>query len=236
MKTRATDGYHEALYWENMATTRRYIRHTSEIEKEAIIKALSLAPNPTTALEIGCEGGRWSKLLSDAGWKLICTDTNQQALNICQERIPKATCILVSPDDSQLLCDTESIGLILCIEVPEVINAGWFTDEVFRALQKRGLFVGIFFNRLSWRGLVHRFTTFLKGSLPYVYRYSYPNWRKSLHKKGFSLMYEKGFGWSPLSKTSNSPLVPVVTRIEHYLGLRRIVSLSPLIVFIAQKD
>ena len=236
MKTRTTNVHHEALCWENVAATRRYVRHTSEIEKKAIIKTLSLAIKPTTALEIGCEGGRWSKLLSDAGWKLICMDTNRQALNICQERIPSATCILVNADDLELHCDTESVGLILCIEVPEVINASWFTNEVFRVLQKRGLIVGVFFNRLSWRGLLHPFTAFLKGGLPYVYRYSYPNWRKSWHEKGFSLTYEEGFGWSPLSKTSDSPLVPVVTRIEHYLGLRRIISLSPLIAFIAQKD
>ena len=236
METRTADEHYDALSWENMATMRSYVRHTSDVEKEIIIKALSLVPKPTSALEIGCEGGRWSRLLSDSGWKLICTDTKQKALNICQERIPTATCIRVNSDDSQLPCDTESMGLILCIEVPEVINADWFIDEIFRALQKRGLIVGIFFNRLSWRGLLHHITAFLKGGFPYVYRLSYSDWRKSLQRKGFSLVDEEGFGWSPFSKTSNSSLVPIVTRIEHYLGLHRMLSFSPMIAFIARKD
>jgi hypothetical protein len=50
------------------------------------------------------------------------------------------------------------------------------------------------------------------------------------------VLYEKGFGWSPVSKTSNSLLVPLVASIERSLGLRKIVSLSPMVLFIAQKE
>jgi hypothetical protein len=92
----------EIPYWEKMSTKSKYARYTSEIERLAILKAHSLAPRPVTALEIGCEGGRWSKLLSDLGWSMLCIDSNQSGLNICQKRIPTATCLLVSPDDSQL--------------------------------------------------------------------------------------------------------------------------------------
>lgn len=233
---RSTDEYDEVLYWESAATTRRFVKHTSEIEKRIILKARFLALKPTTALDIGCEGGRWSKLLADAGWRLICTDVSQRALNICKKRIPHATYVLSSPKDSQFPCETESIGLVLCIEVPEVINADWFIDETFRVLQMEGLVVGVFFNRLSWRGLMHHFIAFLKRRSAYVYRFSYSEWRKRLRKRGFSVVYEEGFGWSPVSKTSNSLLVPVVSSTERYLGLRKIVSLSPMIIFIAQKE
>ena len=233
---RSTDAHDVVLYWENIATTRRYVKYTSEIEKRIILNARFLALKQTTALDIGCEGGRWSKLLEDAGWRLICTDVSQRALNICKKRIPNAICVLSSPNDSQFPCETESIGLALCIEVPEVINADWFFDETFRVLQKGGLVVGVFFNRLSWRGLVHHFLAFLKRRSAYVYRFSYPEWRKRLRKRGFFVVYEEGFGWSPVSKTSNSLLVPVVSSIERNLGLRKIVSLSPMVIFIAQKE
>jgi hypothetical protein len=39
MEVSATDEYEEALYWETMATTRRYVRYTSGVEKMAILKA-----------------------------------------------------------------------------------------------------------------------------------------------------------------------------------------------------
>ena len=230
---RSTD---EVLYWENIANTRRYVKHTSEIEKRVILKSHFLALQSTTAIDIGCEGGRWSKLLADAGWRLMCIDVSQRALDICKKRIPNATCVLSSRNDSQFPCATESIGMALCIEVPEVINADWFIDETFRVLQKGGLVVGVFFNRLSWRGLMHHFIAFLKRRSAYVYRLSYSEWRKSLRKRGFFVVYEEGFGWSPVSKTSISLLVPVVSSIERYLGLRKLVSLSPMIIFIAQKD
>lgn len=233
---RISDEHDVALSWENLATTRRYVKYTSQIEERIILKAHSLALGATTALDIGCDGGRWSKLLDDAGWRLICTDVSQRALHLCQQRIPTATCVLSSPHDSQFPCETESIRLALCIEVPEVMNADWFVDETFRVLQKGGLVVGVFFNRLSWRGLLHPCIAFLKRRSAYVYRYSYSQWRKRLRNRGFFVVYEEGFGWSPVSKTSNSLLVPVVSYLEHSLGLGKLVSLSPMVIFIAQKE
>jgi hypothetical protein len=53
---RSTDEHDAVLYWENIATTRRYVRYTSEIEKRIILKTRFLALKPTTALDIGKEG------------------------------------------------------------------------------------------------------------------------------------------------------------------------------------
>ena len=77
--------------WERIGSSTRYGRYASEVEKKTLLKANSLIKKPTTALDIGCEGGRWSKLLADTGWNLICTDIDQNSLAICQERIPAAT-------------------------------------------------------------------------------------------------------------------------------------------------
>ncbi len=188
MKTSDKDKYDAVLYWENIATTRRYAKHTSEIEKRVILEANNLAPKQSKVLEIGCEGGRWSKLLADTGCQIICTDTNQDALNVCKSRIPAATCILASPTGILLPCDTESIGMTLCIEVPQVIQAHWFIDEAFRVLHVGGLLVGVFFNRSSWRGLAHYALAPLRGGSIYTYCLSYPQWRRKLSKRGFSLL------------------------------------------------
>lgn len=239
MEARAPQEHEEILYWEGIALKTMYGKYISEIEKRAILKAHSLAANLSTALEIGSEGGRWSKLLSEFGWRLICTDISQRSLDLCQAKIPMATCMLVSSDDSQLPCDTEGIGLVLCIEVAPVIHADWFIDEAYRVLQKGGWIVGAFWNHLSWRGLVHDSILASRtraSSNQHWYPLSYPVWRKSFCKRGFSLVHEEGYAWLPFRRASNSHLVPVAARIEHYLGLCKLVSLSPMIVFIAQKD
>ncbi len=93
LSTQITEGI---PLWENISTNSRYGRYATEIEKEAILKGLTHTAKPTRALEIGCDGGRWTKLLSDLGWNIICTDIDQQSLNICQKRVPTATCVHVN--------------------------------------------------------------------------------------------------------------------------------------------
>src|SRR5437879_4097253 len=112
-------------YWEYLAAKTRYASYTSNIEKAVILKAHHLATRPSTMLDIGCEAGRWSKLLADVGWKPICTDINAQALALCQQRIPGATCVLASPRTRHLPAETASQGLALCIEVPQVMLTEW---------------------------------------------------------------------------------------------------------------
>jgi len=121
MNTKAKYRDNEITYWENVARTR-WGSYITEIEKRVILKASNLAGSPTTALEIGCEGGRWSRLLAELGWNMICTDIDPNALEVCQRRIPSAKCILVDPNDSKIPYETRSVKLLLCIEVLPVFT------------------------------------------------------------------------------------------------------------------
>ena len=224
----------EITYWEKVASTR-WGDYITNIHKRAILRAhdLSIFGKPATALEIGCEGGRWSKLLTDLGWSMICTDINEKTLALCKKRIPTANCILVRSDENTLPCESESVGLLLCIEVCPVIQADWFIREAFRILQNAGLIVGVFYNRLSFRGFfVH---TISKGKFDY-YKLSYPSWRRKLLDSGYSILYEEGYCWFPFRRASNSVLVPYFARLEKCLGLCKLPRISPWIVFIAQKS
>jgi len=138
-----------------------------------------IAEKPNVALELGCEGGRWSKLLSDMGWRMICTDIDPKTLSVCKNKVPTATTILVDPDDSRIPSDSETIGLLLCIEVFEVMPCEWFVDETFRVLLNKALVVGIFLNRLSFRGIYRHFNARLHRSYDF-YRLSYPAWRRKM--------------------------------------------------------
>ncbi len=223
-------------YWERVAATR-WGKYVSEIEKTAIVKAHHMNGRPTIALEVGCEGGRWSKLLSDLGWGMICTDVNKDVLDICQKRIPAAKCILAHPDDKILPSETASVGLLLCIEVYPIIESEWFLTEANRTLSKDGIIVGVFLNRSSLRGLFVRVRERLSKRYRFRhYQQSYPNWKKNMVKHGFRLIYERGFCWFPLGRSSDSRLVPLFTGIESMLHLGRAIDFSPWIVFIAQKS
>lgn len=223
-------------YWENLVATRKGPQYTSKIEEAIIAKAHSLIAKPSAALEVGCEGGRWSRLLSDWGWQLLCTEINQGLIDLCKKRIPTATCVLVNPDATVLPCDDEKVDMVLCIEVPPVIQADWFIDEASRVLRKEGLIVGVFWNRKSWRGLIHHAVAPFRSGDPVWYALSYSAWRTKLRSHGFDLVEEVGMCWFPFGRKSNSPLIPVAARLERYLRLHRLISFSPLIVFIAKKD
>jgi SAM-dependent methyltransferase len=236
--TTETFNQHGLLEWEDLVGSTRFGRYAAAIERNALLRAHHLAGTPTVALEVGCEGGRWAQFLSERSWQLVCTDTNERALAVCQQRVPEATCLLVSQSDTTLPCKDRRIGLLSCIQVFPVIHADWFPDEAARVLSPGGILVGVFLNRAGWRGIVYHAAPLLRvhasGALHwYMHRYS--AWRKRLYERGFTMLHEEGYGWSPFRRSSDSPLVPLVVGAERTLGLGRIVRFSPVIVFIARR-
>lgn len=223
-------------YWEKVASTS-WGTSITDIEKRAILKAHDFSRRPAGALEIGAEGGRWSKLLTDLGWSMICTDIDDKTLAVCMKRVPTSSCILVSSDDNKLPCGSESVRLLLCIEVAPVIQADWFTSEAFRVLQNDGLIVGVFWNLLSLRGFLAHARSLFTGNFDY-YKLYYPFWRRKLlcRGSGYSILYEEGYCWFPFRRDSNSVFVPYFVRLEKWLGLRKLTLISPWIVFIARKS
>ncbi|MCB0168161.1 MAG: class I SAM-dependent methyltransferase [Anaerolineae bacterium] len=221
-------------FWEKRAkaTWGSYIR---EVETRVIKKTKHLNIKPSTALDIGCDGGELAQIIGNMGWQLICTDIRPQAVARCRRRLPEAVCLLVDVNDIQLPCSPNSLGLIQCIEVPFVIQSHWFITEADRVLQPNGVIVGVFPNLLSIRGYYHALAAKLKGQTT-TYNVRYPNWRARLRRQGFKILYEEGICWFPFSRHSNSSLVPSATQLEKNLGLRRCAAFSPWIVFLAQKS
>lgn len=217
-------------FWENVAQTR-WGHYVTAIEREAILAAAASFTAPGAGLEVGCDGGRWCRLLSDRGWKMTATDTNRFALDICQQRDPSVTCLHVRPDDDYLPVGTDTIDLLICVEVP-VMTRSWFVREAQRVLKPGGVFVGVLANRCSWRGLLnHRFTRHLAD--PPLYRTSYAAYRSALRTQGFEIRSQRGCCWPPFARKSNSTLIPLATAIERFSGLQHITALSPWVVFTA---
>src|SRR5664279_867276 len=144
----------ELTYWETVSETR-WGSYLTEIQTHIVHSASKAAGGPGTVLEIGADGGRWSSALMNQGWKVICTDIRPKALEICQRRLPLAKCILVKPTDTTLPCPTNTINLLLCIEVDPVISSEWFPEEASRVLTAGGILVATMTNKSSLRAVFH---------------------------------------------------------------------------------
>lgn len=223
----------DQTYWEEVAKTSlgSYI---TDIERRLILFSSSMLSKAGRALEVGCEGGRWSRLLADLGWIMTCADVDEKALRVCKEKVPESTCVLTSQDSETLPVETTSLQLLLCVEVRQVIQSEWFGAEAARVLQKDGLVVGVFWNSRSIRALFHRADARRTGSVDY-YSYSYSAWRKRFKSLGFQFVKEEGFCWLPFKRASNSKLVPFFTGLERALRLRKLPGLSPWVMFVARK-
>jgi SAM-dependent methyltransferase len=220
------------LFWEPISQ-KRWGKYISGVEEEMIRFAIEVSNEPRSSLEIGAEGGRWSKLLSDLGWQLTCTDIDSEALAICKERIPESNCVLVDPDSREFPCESASQGLLLAIEVHELVEQNWFIDEAKRVLASGGIFVGVFQNRHSWRAVLNLRSSVMGAMKHYTAGYS--PWRAKLKRLGFEVLREEGICWMPFGRMSDSKLIPLAVQLEKTMGLRRLASISPWIVFAAKK-
>jgi SAM-dependent methyltransferase len=220
-------------FWEEVARST-WGAYVTEVERRAILTAHDLAGSAGVGVDIGSEGGRWARLLTDLGWQMVCCDVNSYLLQKCREKVPTAHALRVGKDDGTIPLRSGSASLLLCIEVAPVIEAEWFVDEASRVLQDDGLVVGVFWNALSLRGLFGRVKSAVNGTFRY-YQLAYRSWKRERLAGHFRIVHEEGYCWFPFSRTSNSQMVPYLTRVEKQIGLRRLTSLSPWIAFVAQK-
>jgi len=225
--------------WERVALTR-WGQYLSKIEEEAILQAEHLAGVPGEALEVGCEGGRWSKMLADKGWNLTCVDVNPEALKECRAKLPAANLILSDTEATTISVPDRNCSLVLCVEVAPVIQSDWFLPEAYRVMKSGGIMIGVVWNRTSIRGYMHRRRCRSDGkpgeaNIDDFYSESYLGWRKRLTKAGFKLVKTRGCCWAPFGRSSDSRLIPFFTGFEQALGLRWMTALSPWVIFIARK-
>jgi len=220
-----------------MAQTR-YGRYADRVESKMMSYVLEHCPGPGVLLDVGCEGGRWSKLFADRGWQITATDIDPRALQVCQLRIPRARCVLVDPKSHRLAAKSDSIDVALCIEVGPVIHTDWAVAEFSRVLKRGGRLVGVCWNRSSWRGFLYHHLPSLRssGSDPLVgFPIRYKSFRAQMIKKGFRFEKQLGYAWGPFRRTSNSLSVSLWAAFERYSGLQHVISSAPMIAFVGQK-
>jgi SAM-dependent methyltransferase len=240
MSTSATESDFSSseLVWERLMAQTRYGRYADAVEGKMMQFVLAQCPAPGTLLDVGCEGGRWSKVFADRGWQITASDVDTRALQVCQLRIPSARCVLVDQKSRQLVTENHSIDLALCIEVGPVIHSDWAVPEFSRVLRRGGRLAGVCWNRGSWRGFFYHHLPSLRssGSDPLVgFPILYKNFRRQMIEHGFRFEKELGYAWGPFRRTSNSLPVSLWAVFERLSGLQHFISAAPMIAFVAQK-
>ena len=127
------------------------------------------------------------------------------------------------------------------MEVAPVIHTDWFLGELDRVLAAQGVFVGMNWNLASWRGLIallRRAGSRAEPTYDHMadyYKHVYSSWRSEVKGLVLDFVHEEGFCWGPFTRRSHSPLVPLFTGMETMLGLNRLASLRPWVVFVARR-
>jgi SAM-dependent methyltransferase len=231
----------DRTYWELVAETR-WGTYITQRQEHALVGALH-SRGVGTALELGCEGGRWSALMHARGWDVICTDVDAESLARCQTRIPDARCILVEPDAEVVPVDSGSVQLLLVYEVRPVIESEWFVSEARRVLAPGGMLVCSYWNRRSIRGAVFRALSLVESARKrgrartfdaYYRGAPYSTFRSTLRAHGFRIEREEGICWFPFRRSSNSALIPAAVATERLLGLRRLPTVSPWVLCVGR--
>ncbi len=192
-----------------------------------------------SALDVGCDGGRWSMLLKKRGWKLNCIDTDIKSLEICQKRIPDSVCKLVSSEDIEFPIEDNSVDLIICIEVHPVTISDWFISECRKKLRPGGIVVTTFNNSYSIRSLAYRAIVKIQSTKInygwYDSKKSYGQFRENILDSDFRIIYERGMCWFPFRRNSNSKLIRPFVILEKRLGLHKFTRYSPFVITVFRK-
>ena len=215
----------EETHWEKAAKTRMG-KYLTRIETDFIFNSVAPA-HIHTFMDVGAEAGRFSLMTTSTGTMTIGIDIDSYGLKRLKLKNKNAN--VIQADARKIPLKDEVFDAVFMIEVldyiPEVEEA---LRECNRTLKSNASLVLSFGNRSSLKSHLRK----LRGN---PYRHSYSKVMRFLSKTGFAVKRKIGYSWLPFGRTSENRLIPFLTLIEKFFGLRRIPSLSPWVIVHAEK-
>jgi len=187
---------------------------------------------PELMVDAGAGAGRLTRMLATLAESVIATEIDPRLASSLAGAGPNVDPVYVSEMSQRLPARDGSADGVVCVEVPDLAHQEWFHGECRRVLKPGGILIVTLQNRLSWKGLVGRmvggrYRTKLGTE---YYAYSLGKFVSCVRRAGFDFEDAVGYNWLPFSRTSDSPLVPALAKLEKALRLDRLVRISPWVI------
>lgn len=217
--------------WQIVALTRMGAYATS-VEEAFLDKTLGQRPGGIV-LDVGSAGGRLEHVLTRHADHVIATDLDRDEIYSMADD-PKLTPAVVGELPTLPLLD-ESVDAVVAIQAPAASDEAWFREECRRVLRPGGTVLVTLYNARSYKGLLTRLWRRPRRSEELArediyYQLSTAENLRLWRASGFQPSRTRGYYWAPLSRRSESALVPAAAALERVLGLRTLVAVSPVVL------
>jgi len=222
--TSSEQDFSEETHWEKAAKTRMG-KYLTKTETQFIQNSIDTS-SVSTVMDVGAEAGRFSHFPKETT-TVISIDIDSYGLKRLKRKARHVNVILA--DARKIPLQNETLDAILMIEVldyiPELYEA---LAECHRTLKPNASLIVSFGNKSSLKSK-------LRETRGKSYTHSYQSVMRSLVKTGFKVKKRMGYNWLPFGRTSENPLIPILTMAERLFGFRKIPRYSPWIIIHATK-
>jgi ubiquinone/menaquinone biosynthesis C-methylase UbiE len=216
----------EETHWEKAAKTRMG-KYLTQIETRFIQNAVNLS-SVNIVMDVGAEAGRFSQLSKTDNAEIVSLDIDSYGLK--RLRLKTKNTNAIQADARKIPVKDVTFDVIFMIEVLDYIaELDKALAECHRTLKPASSLIVSFGNKSSLKSKLRE----LQGK---SYRHSYSKVMKVLRETGFSVKKKTGYNWLLFGRTSGNRLIPFLAKMERFVGLRRIPSLSPWVILYAVKS
>lgn len=227
-------------WYVDKANRTRMGQYLTTVETELIDSFLKPESALRVILDVGGGSGRFAIPLEKRGYDVIITEVDWMPLSSLRQRQPAARALLTELDGWPVRA--HGVDCVLAMEIPVVYDE-WFWRECGRIVRPGGLVITNIVNQDSYKGWLYKLRPWLRPLLSergrrWADRKMYDHTARSVvhcfERHGFRLDAAAGFNWLPMSRESQSPLIPALAGLERTLGLRQLPFQSPWVLFKAR--
>ncbi|MDP2675119.1 MAG: methyltransferase domain-containing protein [Dehalococcoidia bacterium] len=217
-------------YWDAVAKTTMG-KYITDAEVTFLERSLERA-RPRLVVDAGAGTGRLTRVLAGLSDGVIATEVNPGLAAAAAGVAPNVDAVRVSGSSCAIPFRDGIADGVVCVEVPDLTHWRWFYRESRRLLRPGGVLIVTLQNRLSWKGVIARLLRWRYRTKPgpAYYRRSLGELVSLGRQAGLDFEDAVGFNWLPFSRTSDSPLVPALAKLEKALRLDRLVRISPWVI------